>query len=150
MCYNLRDVLGPLHPITVECERLRARLLSMCGNHTAAIDIHGHILHHIASTDETVTQHPLSSNEIAAIGLEEMRQLKQVYQRCGQWGSLGENFFSETHQTLVETVPSLDERLKEIGTVSSWQATTDELDSEDLKWASEVSFGNWRVEVEAP
>ena len=44
VCYNLRDVLGSLHPATVESERLRARLYTQCGKHADAMDVHAYLL----------------------------------------------------------------------------------------------------------
>ncbi|KAH7187179.1 hypothetical protein DER44DRAFT_857603 [Fusarium oxysporum] len=49
ICYNLREVYGPIHHLTVECETLRASVHNTCGNHRAARDIHVHLLERIGN-----------------------------------------------------------------------------------------------------
>lgn len=44
ICYNIRDVYGPLHPLSVECDNLRARLLNTDGQHDHALSIHANVL----------------------------------------------------------------------------------------------------------
>ncbi|KAM0491000.1 hypothetical protein ACHAP8_010979 [Fusarium lateritium] len=51
VCYNLRDVYGPLHHLTIDCETLRASFHNTCGNHRAARDIHVHLLEQIGNMD---------------------------------------------------------------------------------------------------
>lgn len=47
ICYNLRDVYGPLHRLAVDCETLRASFHNTCGNHRAAKGIHIYLLEQI-------------------------------------------------------------------------------------------------------
>jgi hypothetical protein len=57
ICYNLRNVYGPLHRLTVECETLRACFHNTCGNHKAAKDIHVHLLEEVGKIDRSNSIH---------------------------------------------------------------------------------------------
>ncbi|KAK6222688.1 hypothetical protein LQW54_000869 [Pestalotiopsis sp. IQ-011] len=76
ICYNLRDVYGSLHRLTVECETLRAGFHNTCGNHRAARDIHVHLLEQIGSmeTDDAHDQEHLTS-----VVCDQAKRLKWSY-----------------------------------------------------------------------
>ena len=119
ICYNLRDVLGSLDPITLECERLWARLNTQCGNHKAAMDIHTHVLQSVTTLGK---DRGLSRDEIAAVGVDELKNLRKLHWTCGGWGKVEQNKFTELSRELVDTVGGLDEEIGEIVDVSSWSS----------------------------
>ncbi|KAI9166290.1 Cytochrome P450 monooxygenase iccF [Paramyrothecium foliicola] len=81
ICYNLRDVYGSLHRLTVECETLLASFHNTCGNHKAAKDIHVHLLEQIGKIDRKNPMHDHS--HITQVVLDQTKRLKWA---CHQKG----------------------------------------------------------------
>ncbi|KAI3332380.1 hypothetical protein HD806DRAFT_546485 [Xylariaceae sp. AK1471] len=77
ICYNLRDVYGSLHRLTVECETLRASFHNTCGNHRAARDIHIHLLEQVGKTDRNDSMH--DQEYMSRVARDQARRLKWVY-----------------------------------------------------------------------
>ncbi|KAH7020588.1 hypothetical protein EDB80DRAFT_772218 [Ilyonectria destructans] len=77
ICYNLRDVYGSLHHLTVECETLRASFHNTCGNHRGARDIHIHLLEQIGKMDRNDSTHDLEY--LSGVASDQAKRLKWVY-----------------------------------------------------------------------
>ncbi|RGP81428.1 hypothetical protein FLONG3_573 [Fusarium longipes] len=73
ICYNLRDVYGPLHHLTVDCETLRASFHNTCGNHRAARDIHVHLLEQIGNMDSDAIS---EREDLAELVMDQAKRLK--------------------------------------------------------------------------
>ena len=82
ICYNLRDVYGPLHHLTVECETLRASFHNTCGNHRAARDIHVHLLEQIGQMDQDNSMH--DHEHLSGVVMDQAKRLKWVFQQKGE------------------------------------------------------------------
>ncbi|KAF9773543.1 hypothetical protein IL306_008630 [Fusarium sp. DS 682] len=76
ICYNLRDVYGPLHHLTVDCETLRASFHNTCGNHRAARDIHVHLLEQIGSMDSDAIS---GREDLAELVMDQAKRLKWAH-----------------------------------------------------------------------
>ncbi|VUC25605.1 unnamed protein product [Clonostachys rosea] len=77
ICYNLRDVYGSLHRLTVECETLRAGFHNTCGNHRAARDIHVHLLEQVGKIDRNDCMH--DQEHLNRLIHDQSKRLKWVY-----------------------------------------------------------------------
>lgn len=78
ICYNLRDVYGSLHRLTVECETLRASFHNTCGNHRAARDIHIHLLEQVGEIDRNAdSMH--DHEHLSGLVYDQAKRLKWVY-----------------------------------------------------------------------
>ncbi|KAF5009135.1 hypothetical protein FDECE_4625 [Fusarium decemcellulare] len=76
ICYNLRDVYGPLHHLTVDCETLRASFHNTCGNHRAARDIHVHLLEQIGNMKkETISDR----EDLVDLVMDQTKRLKWAH-----------------------------------------------------------------------
>lgn len=73
ICYNLRDVYGSLHYLTVDCETLRASFHNTCGNHRAARDIHVHLLEQIGSMDRDAIS---DREDLVELVMDQAKRLK--------------------------------------------------------------------------
>ncbi|KAF4448942.1 hypothetical protein F53441_7711 [Fusarium austroafricanum] len=73
ICYNLRDVYGPLHKLTIDCETLRASFHNTCGNHRAARDIHVHLLEQIGSMDSDAMA---DRDDLVELVMDQAKRLK--------------------------------------------------------------------------
>ncbi|KAI1291442.1 hypothetical protein F5Y03DRAFT_403281 [Xylaria venustula] len=81
ICYNLRDVYGDLHQLTVECETLRASFHNTCGNHSAARDIHAHLLEQIAGMNSEAA---IGRQDLVDLTMDQAKRLKWAYHQRGQ------------------------------------------------------------------
>lgn len=82
ICYNLRDVYGALHHLTVECETLRASFHNTCGNHKAARDIHVYLLEQISKTDKkNGSMH--DHDHLNGVIMDQAQRLRWAYQQNG-------------------------------------------------------------------
>lgn len=77
ICYNLRDVYGSVHRLTVECETLRASFHNTCGNHRAARDIHVHLLEQVGKIDRNDSMH--DQEHLSGLVHDQAKRLKWVY-----------------------------------------------------------------------
>ncbi|KAL2214433.1 hypothetical protein CC79DRAFT_1328345 [Sarocladium strictum] len=77
ICYNLRDVYGSLHRLTVDCETLRASFHNTCGDHQAARDIHVHLLEQIGNMDRDDSM--LDQEHLHGVASDQAKRLKWVY-----------------------------------------------------------------------
>ncbi|KAI8722552.1 hypothetical protein NCS52_00399200 [Fusarium sp. LHS14.1] len=77
ICYNLRDVYGSLHRLTVECETLRASFHNTCGDHQAAKDIHVHLLEQIGKIDRNDSM--LDQEHLHGVASDQAKRLKWAY-----------------------------------------------------------------------
>ncbi|CAJ0552301.1 Ff.00g062800.m01.CDS01 [Fusarium sp. VM40] len=78
ICYNLRDVYGSVHRLTVECETLRASFHNTCGNHRAARDIHVHLLEQVGQLDRNDSMH--DQEHLSGLVHDQARRLKWAYE----------------------------------------------------------------------
>ena len=145
ICYNLRDVLGPLDSITIECERLRARLNTQCGNHGAAMDIHAHVLQQVAHSRD---HQSLSQDEVARLGMDELRNLNQTYQYCGGWRSCNSKVFVDLSQSLLDSVEDIDEDMEHIADVSSWKVDHKGPLVEKADKHNQESVSDWTIDAD--
>jgi hypothetical protein len=76
ICYNHRDVYGPLHHLTVDCETLRASFHNTCGNHRAARDIHVHLLEQIGSMDSETMP---GREDLAELVMDQAKRLRWAH-----------------------------------------------------------------------
>ncbi|KAM0074866.1 hypothetical protein ACKRZS_013106 [Fusarium odoratissimum] len=76
ICYNLRDVYGSLHHLTVDCETLRASFHNTCGNHKAARDIHAHLLEQIGNMDSDAIS---GRDDLAELVTDQAKRLKWAH-----------------------------------------------------------------------
>lgn len=115
ICYNLRDVYGPLHALTVQCENLRARFLNSQGQYDNSSRIHADLI------QETLRgrQH---DDSITALILEQSRLFKAAFALSGGWS---ENANRDQYLGLMNE--AFDEYLgenehgQEVGRASTWQ-----------------------------
>lgn len=78
ICYNLRDLYGSVHRLTVECETLRASFLNTWGNHRAARDIHVHLLEQVGQLDRNDSMH--DQEHLSGLVQDQARRLKWAYE----------------------------------------------------------------------
>lgn len=76
ICYNLRDVYGSLHHLTVDCETLRASFHNTCGNYRAARDIHVHLLEQIGNMDSDAIS---GRDDLAELVTDQAKRLKWAH-----------------------------------------------------------------------
>ncbi|KAK2590981.1 hypothetical protein QQS21_011340 [Conoideocrella luteorostrata] len=77
ICYNLRDVHGSVHRLTVDCETLRASFHNTCGNYGAARDIHIHLLEQINKIDRDDLTH--DQEHLSGVACDQAKRLKWAY-----------------------------------------------------------------------
>ena len=83
------------------------------------MDIHAHVLQSVTALGK---DRGLSRDEIAAVGVDELKNLRKLHWTCGGWGKAEQNKLTELSQELVDTVGGLDEEIGEIVDVSSWSS----------------------------
>ncbi|QUC19152.1 uncharacterized protein UV8b_03393 [Ustilaginoidea virens] len=90
ICYNLRDVYGALHKLTVECETLRASFHNTCGNHRAARDIHVHLLEEIAGMKSDAVS---GREDLMELAMDQARRLKWACHQKGGEDDKEDSFY---------------------------------------------------------
>ncbi|CVL11709.1 hypothetical protein FPRO06_13016 [Fusarium proliferatum] len=97
ICYNLRDVYGPCHRLTVECETLRASFYNACGNYRGARDIHMHLLEEVNKIDRNDSMH--DHEHLSSVMYDQAKRLKWVndHHQTGDDGK-GESFYKSILQ----------------------------------------------------
>ena len=83
------------------------------------MDIHAHVLQSVTALGK---DRGLSRDEIAAVGVDELKNLRKLHWTCGGWGEVEQNKFTELSRELIDTVGGLDEEIGEIVDVSSWSS----------------------------
>ncbi|MCJ1313248.1 hypothetical protein MMC25_006925 [Agyrium rufum] len=125
ICYNVSDMLGPTHHITLACDRLHAALNKRCGNHAAAIDVHTRVLRKITAYGggggggEDHNGAGMSRDEIVAVSVRELRSLKTMYM-CGGWGNRDPASVVELSRQLFDRMGELDVEAEALADVAAW------------------------------
>ena len=83
------------------------------------MDIHAHVLQSVTALGK---DRGLSRDEIAAVGVDELKTLRKLHWTCGGWGKVEQNKFTELSRELIDTVGGLDEEMGEVVDVSSWSS----------------------------
>ncbi|KAM0228393.1 hypothetical protein ACHAP5_011949 [Fusarium lateritium] len=101
ICYNLRDVYGALHHLTVDCETLRASFHNTCGNHRAAQDIHVHLLEQIGCMDsEAISER----EDLVELVMDQAKRLKFAHSKCGHDDDKDEPFYASILRNVQNSV----------------------------------------------
>lgn len=132
MLYNLRDVHGPLHPLTIQCENLRARFFNRQGQHNYALDIHRNLLeealrrqgHDHYSADSGIG---FTSYDLNSVMLEQTRYLKAAYEFNGGWDQHGADHYLQVLEQAYgvgsQNHHQGHHHWNEVGKPSTWEPT---------------------------
>lgn len=82
------------------------------------MDIHAQVLQKVTALGADCS---LSKDEVATVGMDELRSLRAVYWMCGGWGKRSGDKFAELSRELVDVVGVMDEEAEKIADVSSWR-----------------------------
>ncbi|KAF4955421.1 hypothetical protein FSARC_11853 [Fusarium sarcochroum] len=141
ICYNLRDVYGPLHHLTVDCETLRASFHNTCGNHKAARDIHVHLLEQIGSMKGEVTS---DREDLVDLVMDQAKRLKWAHHnhrsKVGGEDEKDESFYTSI---LMKAQNSINGNHRSDSTVFR-DAMTLEGEKRETKWKHP---DNWSLPV---
>lgn len=158
MLYNLRDVHGPLHPLTLQCENLRARFFNRQGQHHCALDIHRNLLEealrrqvHDHHSDSGIGSTPY---DLTSIMLEQTRYLKAAYEFNGGWDHHGADHYLPILERIFRFgSQSHRQPWNELGKPSAWEPVCrfkkGDLDALDIESAESAgSSGFWKPPTE--
>ncbi|KAH7320599.1 hypothetical protein B0I35DRAFT_197948 [Stachybotrys elegans] len=126
ICYNLRDVYGSVHRLTVECETLRASFHNTCGNHRAARDIHVHLLEQVGKIDRNDSMH--DQEHLSGLVDDQARRLKWAYHNHQNGdGDKEESFYKSLLQKATGSLGGYDgpnqSELEDISSLSGEKET---------------------------
>ncbi|KAM0212242.1 hypothetical protein ACHAQD_009818, partial [Fusarium lateritium] len=140
ICYNLRDVYGALHHLTVDCETLRASFHNTCGNHRAARGIHVHLLEQIGCMDsEAISER----EDLVELVMDQAKRLKFAHSKCGHDDDKDESFYASILRNTQNSV----HRHHRIESTVFRDAMTLDGEKMETKWKHPE---NWSLPVREP
>ncbi|KAM0255944.1 hypothetical protein ACHAPA_012345, partial [Fusarium lateritium] len=140
ICYNLRDVYGALHHLTVDCETLRASFHNTCGNHRAARGIHVHLLEQIGCMDsEAISER----EDLVELVMDQAKRLKFAHSKCGHDDDKDESFYASILRNTQNSV----HRHHRIESTVFRDAITLDGEKMETKWKHPE---NWSLPVREP